>query len=55
MNEYGIKSTINHEVHEGHEEKAKSINVLNLHVHALHGDFSYIEYFHNLNPLQHGG
>jgi hypothetical protein len=50
MNEYGIKSTINHEVH---EEKAKSINVLNLH--ALHGDFSYIEYFHNLNPLQHGG
>jgi len=51
MNEYGIKSTINHESHEGHEEKTKSINALNLHaLHELHGYFFYIEYFHSLVP-----
>ncbi len=45
MNEYSIKSTINHEVHEGYEENTRSINALNLH--ALHGYFFYIEYFHS--------
>jgi len=52
MNEYGIKSTINHEAHAGHKEKTLSINVLNLHaLHGLHGYFFYIEYFHSLPSL----
>jgi len=49
MKEYGIKNTVNHEVH---EERTQSINALNLHaLHVLHGYFFYIEYFHSLGSV----
>jgi len=49
MNECGIKSTINHEVH---EENAGAINVLNLNaLHVLHGYFFYTSRGHKLSFL----